>query len=369
MPGVLENSKGHMTLTRLWTQATWKDHRSQWRWVRFIKGWSKSSILRAMQVPMTGLICFAVAVCICNRIIEFVLDEDFPRLTLPQTPLGLQASSIGLILVFRTNQTHDRLEEGQKVMGQLGFVAQEIVQMLLIHVKPERRREMGIAIRYISLFGWALKAQLRDDLLSFRPVAEKMLTERDVAWIFSEENPTSAILFRLRSITGELYRKDALDKEVFKFIEEDIAKLGEICSTCNRLTTFPIPPSYHRHGSRAIILWICALPFALEGKRHNFVEIIATVFITGFVILGLDAIAIEIEQPFDVLPLHEFARGMSMDCIAAVDQFCSMPGCALVDPRRSLVLGEQSSTSKDSSSSAAAHRGTHAHEVTYHSLE
>ena len=40
---------------------------------------------------------------------------------------------------------------------------------------------------------------------------------------------------------------------------------SQVEATCSRLVTFPVPPSYHRHGSRALILWLGSLPFVLEG--------------------------------------------------------------------------------------------------------
>ena len=41
--------------------------------------------------------------------------------------------------------------------------------------------------------------------------------------------------------------------------------LSAVEATCTRLATFPVPPSYHRHSSRAIIMWLSSLPFVLEG--------------------------------------------------------------------------------------------------------
>eukprot|EP00450_Noctiluca_scintillans_P006844 CAMPEP_0194508062 /NCGR_PEP_ID=MMETSP0253-20130528/37953_1 /TAXON_ID=2966 /ORGANISM="Noctiluca scintillans" /LENGTH=372 /DNA_ID=CAMNT_0039351035 /DNA_START=76 /DNA_END=1196 /DNA_ORIENTATION=- len=281
---------------------------------------AKSTILRAIRLPLMSLIAFAAVVLILNRCIMFFFGGS-PLLTLPQTPLSLQSSSIGLLLVFRTNQTHDRLREGQKVVGRLGSVAKEIVQMLVIHAPGAP--VTYLTARLLGFFGWGLKGELRGNVEKFAGVAKRILPASEVDWILRA--PTHHTMLRLRASIGSLFKEGILDKEVFKFIEDDLARLGDIVSTCDRLSTFPIPPSYHRHGSRAIILWICTLPFALEGRDHHCFATLITVFITGFVILGLDAIAIEIEQPFDVLPLHEFARGMSQDVSDVLAGWCDMP--------------------------------------------
>ena len=51
-----------------------------------------------------------------------------------------------------------------------------------------------------------------------------------------------------------------------------------------------------------------ALPFALEGQGHSALQTLVAVASTAFLLLGIDHIAIEIEQPFDVLPLWQYAK-------------------------------------------------------------
>lgn len=330
MPGVLENSKGHVTMKKFWDKGIWAAHRSQWRWVRYLQGWRRSTILKSIKLPMLGLLVFAGLVLTINRIVAWLFDIPGPWLRLPQTPLSLQSASIGLILVFRTNQTHDRLREAQKEMGRLVGVQREILEVLTVNVPVAKSNLVCLSARLLALFGWALKAELwHDGVTSIERLVQIFLPQEEAEWLMKQPAPTLAIIFRLRAISGGLYNSGHLDKEAFKFIEDDLAKLGDITSVSSRLTTFPIPPSYHRHGSRAIILWIGALPFALEGKGHTAIETLITVMITGFVILGLDAIALETEQPFDVLPLHEFARNITMDVAVVLRSFCTMPGSAL----------------------------------------
>ena len=42
-------------------------------------------------------------------------------------------------------------------------------------------------------------------------------------------------------------------------------------------------------------------------------------------LLGVDQISMEVEQPLDVLPLHAFARGMSTDVLAVIESWATMP--------------------------------------------
>lgn len=46
---------------------------------------------------------------------------------------------------------------------------------------------------------------------------------------------------------------------------------------------------------------------------------------TTFLLLGIDQIAIEIEQPLDVLPIHIFAANMSRDVAECLGSWLSSP--------------------------------------------
>mmetsp|Transcript_43056 Transcript_43056/g.99048 ORF Transcript_43056/g.99048 Transcript_43056/m.99048 type:complete len:408 (+) Transcript_43056:67-1290(+) len=355
IPGRLEDSKGAVTMTRLWDSVLWSEHRSEGRWLRYLRGWPRSTILRAIRLPFGGLLAFALCVLLFNRLVWCIDESMYPLLRLPQTPLGLQAASIGLILVFRTNQTHDRLREAQKEMARLSAVEREVLQMLIVHIPVEYTHVICLVARLLAYFGWLLKAELWETNTNrVKLLGSRFIPAAELDWICSQDVPTSAVIFRIRSIVGALYNHGCLDKEAFKFVEDDLQKLGDIRSVCERLATFPIPPSYHRHGSRAIMLWIGALPFALDGKGHGLLENMFTVAITGFVVLGLDAIAIQTEQPFDVMPLQQFATGMSRDVQSVLRGWCSMPGSAASSDAPSACANECDVTSEEA---GLRHRG------------
>ena len=103
------------------------------------------------------------------------------------------------------------------------------------------------------------------------------------------------------------------------------AQLSAVDATCTRLATFPVPPSYHRHGSRAMILWLCSLPLVLEGLGCSSAATLLSMACTTFLFLGIDQIAIEIEQPLDVLPLHAFAHGMCRALTQCLESWTAMP--------------------------------------------
>ncbi|KAL1523630.1 hypothetical protein AB1Y20_018566 [Prymnesium parvum] len=337
MPGVLER-KSLLTMTHLWDKRSWKRHRSLGRWWLFVRNWPSSSILKSIRPLINVLLLFTLLIIAVNRLAEHAgLGRP---LQLPLAPLSLQAASIGLLVVFRNNQTHDRLKEAQRALGGLGPLGREIMQLLIVHVPPARARDVGHAARLLALYGWALKMQCRGEEQSLAPIAA-ILLPRAHGWLLQRENRPAAVLLRLRAVLGALRAHGALNSDAFKFIEERLAKLSAVDATCNRLATFPVPPSYHRHGSRALILWLGSLPFVMEGLNCHILQSLVSVACTAFLLLGIDHIAIEIEQPLDVLPLHVFAANMSTDVAAVLESWWLMPALPKWDEIE-VQLGDES---------------------------
>lgn len=241
MPGVLEE-KSLLSMTHLWDASTWARHKSRHRWAHMLVAWPHSSILRAIRLPLGVILLVTLAVLQINALLA---EAGRPRLTLPLAPLSLQASSLGLLLVFRNNQTHERLKEAQKAMGGLGALAREIMQLLVVHVPPEKGRAVALAARLLALFGWALKMQCRNEPERLYPIAEVLLP-RAHSWLLSRPHRPGTVLLRLRAVVGELRKDGLLSSDAFKFIEERLAKLSAADAACVRLATFPVPPSYHR---------------------------------------------------------------------------------------------------------------------------
>ena len=88
-------------MTHLWDAHCWEQHKSEFRWLPMILRWPQSSILRAIRVPFLAIVLTTVLVILLNRVLA---SYAIPRMTLPLAPLSLQASSIGLLLVFRNTR-------------------------------------------------------------------------------------------------------------------------------------------------------------------------------------------------------------------------------------------------------------------------
>ena len=106
-----------------------------------------------------------------------------------------------------------------------------------------------------------------------------------------------------------------------------VESLGSIAADCQRLFTSPIPPTMSRHGLRCLLLWLLALPVVLAGSVSPWVNILWTAA-TAFVYLGIDELGVQVEQPFQIIPLWQI-------CQAAQDAVLH----TLASPERSLPAG------------------------------
>ena len=215
MPGTLEK-KTLLSMSRLWTREAWTQHRSVWRWYSIIVKWPQSSILAATAGPLLTLILWTLLVQLLNHVVFpllwelggpsesswlrpglflpawtgsvpssrltslFGLTAPF-KLSLPMALLSLQAGTIGLLVVFRNNQTHDRLKEAQRSLGGLGALGREIMQILVANTDPAASRDVAPP-RLLALFGWALKCEQRAEDEAFLTLA-RTLNPRSHGWI------------------------------------------------------------------------------------------------------------------------------------------------------------------------------------------
>ena len=113
---------GEPSYTRLFDHKMWKQYTGRppfRRWFAAIRTWRHSTVLAALWPIMLAASAWAFLVA------------SLPTRWLPRTaagPHGLIGSAIGLLLVFRTNNTYQRLSEARLLWGRAVFLCREIAQ-------------------------------------------------------------------------------------------------------------------------------------------------------------------------------------------------------------------------------------------------
>jgi len=71
----------------------------------------------------------------------------------------------------------------------------------------------------------------------------------------------------------------------------------------------PLPTGFSRHSSRLLFIWSTLLPFALYPSLGPWGTLPASLF-SSYAVLGIEDIGIQLEEPFDILPLRQYSDGM-----------------------------------------------------------
>ena len=123
---------------------------------------------------------------------------------------------------------------------------------------------------------------------------------------------------------GTRQRLPSLTDQELVGIDEELGKVDVALGRCEKLLRAPIPLGYTRYSVRFLFLWLTLLPFALSSTFQEFgtgtwwedkpqpVTVLAMLFI-GFIFLSIEDIAVQIEEPFAILPLDQHHTWLQRD--------------------------------------------------------
>jgi putative membrane protein len=199
---------------------------------------------------------------------------------------------LGLFLVFRTNSAYDRWWEGRRLWGGLVNSARNFA-LKLNSVLPGQSADRPWFAAMISNFSFATKEHLRKGVnLTELEMTDDAFRE-ELTKVAHKPNFIAAALYnkvewllKTNAITG--YHLANLDKELKDFID--------LLGACERIKKTPIPYSYTMYIKKFIFIYIITLPFGFLNTFGYYT--IPTVLLVSFILLSVELIAEEIEDPF-----------------------------------------------------------------------
>src|SRR6478736_6193878 len=226
---------------------------------------------------------------ICYIFLEHIEPNHFPSSTSAHSLLGIV---LGLFLVFRTNSAYDRWWEGRRLWGGLVNSTRNLA-LKLNAVLPKESADRKWYAQMISNFVFVTKENLRDSVdyteLEFSDDEElrqlKRFAHKPNGVANALYKKTEA-LFKSNVITG--FHLTNLDKEMKDFID--------LMGACERIKRTPIPYSYTMYIKKFIFIYIVTLPFGFITTFGYFT--IPTVILISYILLSVELIAEEIEDPF-----------------------------------------------------------------------
>ena len=290
------------TFKKLFSHETWMAYTglAPWaRWQRMLLGWTGSSLLRAVLPRVLFVSAWAALVVMLGR-----------RLPMSPVALQLQGTAIGLLLVFRNDAAYSRLAEARGLLGKIILLSRELASGAVTYIEPDddgHPAEAAYTVcRLMAVFGWVFKARLRDGE-SAADVLRAALPEEDAAWLLAQRSPAVAIINWTRRLLHEQFVSKKLAAHLHLKLEANLLELYQVIGGCERLFTSPIPPTMTRHVVRCMGLWLLAMPLALIGSMPPLGVVLFTA-ISSYIFLGTEELGVQVEQPFDILPLWQICH-------------------------------------------------------------
>ncbi|KAF9600026.1 hypothetical protein IFM89_002499 [Coptis chinensis] len=236
----------------LYNHEDWVQHRSSLRHLRHLLSSFSSRVILSLIPPVIAFTSFAAVIATYNSaVLWHWLPDSFLLLRTSSLPYQLTAPALALLLVFRTEASYSRFEEGRKAWTKLIAGTSDFARQVIGSVDTQNHAVLKKALlQYIMAFPVALKchviygADIAQDL-------KDLLEEDDLAIVLdSKDRPRCIIEFisqSLQMLPLEDSKRDLLESK-FTCFHEGIA-------ICEQLIGIPIPLSYTRLTSSAASLF------------------------------------------------------------------------------------------------------------------
>jgi len=313
MRGLMRRSGREPSFTRLFTHETWNAYTGRSalvRWVIITTSWRTSRVLRE---------CFPVS--FVAALWAYTITS-LPGALLPRTspvPMSLMGTALGLLLVFRTNNSYLRLSEARTAWSCMLYTVRELAQgvatALLWDKKnansPAARESASRVCRYLACFVWELRAWLiGGGIAASTLVIDSLLDDDEAKWIASQRLRPPQLLGALRRELHDQYSDGLLPPHLHRKLEEDVRELDTIVGSCERLFSSPLPPTMSRHIVRCLQLWLLGFPFVIAGTMAPMTSAL-WVFAVSYAFVGINEVGVQVEQPFRIIPMNKL-------CVLAV---------------------------------------------------
>lgn len=149
----------------LYNHEKWVHHRSSLRHIRHLLSSLSSRVILSLIPPVITFTSFAAAIAGYNyAVLADWLPEFLPVLRASSLPYQLTAPALALLLVFRTEASYSRFEEGRKAWTKVIGTANDFARQVVAAVENSSGDApiKEALLQYIMAFPVALKVSFQD---------------------------------------------------------------------------------------------------------------------------------------------------------------------------------------------------------------
>lgn len=282
----------------VFTHEDWFKHRSTSRYKRHIAGLLESRIVRGLAFPLGTVVTVSALLTVYEALRE---SGQLPpwcfRLALDTAqPFNLTSFALSLLLVFRTNASYGRWDESRKLWGGVVNRTRDLTRQGLTFIPQDKPALRAMHVRWVQAMPFSMKCHLtyNSDL---RSDLQGILEPNEIDALMKATHRPNYVY---RVLANIINNSDLSEQQVF-LMDKNLTYFADAIGACERILTTPIPLSWTRHTSRFLVIWLAVLPFLLFSSCKFATAPVAA--IVSFLLLGIEEIGVQIEEPFSILPL------------------------------------------------------------------
>lgn len=294
---------------RVFTASDWQLQKS---WRRHLPDLTGARVLLGFLPVVLWTVLVALFVCCYHVWLESAGAPSFYQDGLGYwQAFSVTSFALSLLLVFRTNSSYGRWWEARIMWGQVLNVTRNLVREAVAQFGEADEAKLQLLVRWTMALPFLLKAHL-----SGSPFAEHLqgvLEAEELHWLLQGmHKPNRAVqVLSLTVMQANVppIQRAALDEQLTTFVNT--------VGACERIQKTPIPLPYTRHTSRFLVLWLTFLPFALWPVYGWATP--GIVGVISFLLLGVENIGIQMEEPFAVLAMDAVCASCQANVLDMMD--------------------------------------------------
>jgi ion channel-forming bestrophin family protein len=246
--------------------------------------------------PLLILLAYDVAVMLAYQLLHW------RWLAVPDLPVALYGSAIGVILGFRNNSCYSRWWEGRMLWGAIVNNSRSWARQVTTVIRPVAEAEAGEVktmqqrmVNHQIAFVHALRQHLRR--LAPWEELRPFLSEADLDALRSQQNVPLALLQQMGMMLRECQSKGWIDLAQWRAMDGTLDDLTDAQGGTERIKVTPMPKQYDYFPQLFVHIYCLVLPLAMVSSLLWLTPLGST--LVGFIFLALDKIGRDLENPFD----------------------------------------------------------------------
>jgi ion channel-forming bestrophin family protein len=257
----------------------------------------------ALKIQGSVIPTIIIRVCLCGTFGLFISILSELKIPVSAKALGGIVPSIvlGLLLVFRTNTAYERFWEGRKAWGNIVNNIRNLsrsIWVAIAEIEPIHRQEKEQILYLLVAFAIATKLHLRS-----QPVNDsltKFVSLLQLKKLQSMNNPPLEIIFWIADYLQSKYEQGQISLYQMSDLQSILNGIVDTLGACERILRTPMPLAYSIHLKQLLLIYCLLLPFQVVDELKWWTA--PAVALVSFTLFGIEAIGVEIENPFGTDP-------------------------------------------------------------------